>query len=274
MPHTPQLDLVTPETVWQASMLAKVKDILPWRIYESLNKCGQEVIHRTCDACGDWESFPWRCSLKFCPVCNWRIARQRARMLKLWTMQIEQPKHIVLTQKNFEVLTRRKIRNFLKAFSRLRKTKLFRGCKGGCISVEITNEGRGWHLHGHILADMRWCDAGKLAIAWGGAVGQEYGIVKVKDCRGKDYLGEVTKYVVKGGQLASWSPEQINQFVQAVQGVRMFATWGHLFKLAKSLRAQMAAEAPEAKVCECGGCDFTYQSEVAAVLSDVREKSR
>lgn len=261
MPPTPQLDLITPEQVWQRSLLAKVHGLIPWRVEEALSKCGNAEIYRTCKCCGHWETFTWKCSLKFCPVCNWRVARERAAMLRLWTMEIEQPKHVVLTQRNFPVLTRRKIRKFLQAFGRIRRTKLFRGCAGGCISIEITNEGRGWHLHGHVLADVRWLDAGKLAVAWGGAVGQEFGIVKVKDCRGKDYLGEVTKYVVKGGQLASWPPEEINQFVQAVQGVRMFTTFGSLFKLRRKIKAQLDAAKPESGVCECGESDWRYESE-------------
>lgn len=261
MSNTPQLDLLTPERVWQASLLAKVGELLDWKTRESLAKCGNAETYRTCLECGHWDTFTWKCCLKFCPVCNWRIARERARMLKLWTMEISQPKHVVLTQRNFAVLTRRKIRKFLQAFGRIRRTKLFRGCKGGCVSIEITNEGRGWHLHAHILADMRWLDAGKLAVAWGGAVGQEFGIVKVKDARGKDYLGEVTKYCVKGSQLSSWPAEEIHQFVSAVSGVRMFTTFGTLFKLRRKIKALMQLESPGAKPCECGCSEWKYESE-------------
>jgi hypothetical protein len=266
MPQTPQLDLLTPERVWQASLLSKCGDLLPWKLRESLAKCGNAETYRTCRECGHWETFTWKCCLKFCPVCNWRIARERAAMLKLWSMVIEQPKHIVLTQRNFEVLTRKKIRKFLQAFGRIRRTRLFRGCKGGCVSVEITNEGKGWHLHAHILADMRWLDAGKLAIAWGGAIGQEFGIVKVKDARGKDYLGEVTKYCVKGSDLAGWPAEEIHQFILAVQGVRMFTTFGTLFKLRRKIKAQMEADKPEARLCDCGGCDWLYETEETAAI--------
>lgn len=111
------------------------------------------------------------------------------------------------------------------------------------------------------MADIRWVNAGELAIAWGAAIGQEFGIVKVKDCRGQDYLAEVTKYVVKPAQLVSWEPEEIAQFIRAVQGVRMFATFGTLFKLARHIRALMEQSKPETKPCDCGCSDFSFADE-------------
>src|SRR5580704_9655018 len=104
MPHSPQLDLLEPERIWQQSLLTKVKGLIDYRIWENLDKCGKEQIFRTCKSCGNWEAFDWRCNMKFCPLCNWRIARARAQMLKLWSLTIKQPKHLVVTMRNFQVL--------------------------------------------------------------------------------------------------------------------------------------------------------------------------
>lgn len=273
MPKQPQLDLLQPEQIWKESLLAKIEGMIPWQVYENLKKCGEEEIFRSCKACGHWETFYWRCSMKFCPLCNWRIARKRTEVLNLWNLQLKQPKHIVLTQKNFPVLTRKKIRGFGRAFAKLRRTKLWKAVKGGCVSTEITNEGRGWHLHAHILADVRWIDASVLAITWGELVGQEFGIVKVKDARGKDYLGEITKYVVKGSQLASWKPDEIMQFINAIRGVRFFAAFGTLFKLQREIKKQLHLLRPPPVPCQCGCTDFVYESETASILHEARRQS-
>ena len=212
--------------------------------------------------------------MKFCPLCNWRIARERAKMLNLWSLTIQQPKHVVLTQRNFETLTREKIRGFQKAFAKLRRTALWKPVKGGCISIEITNENRGWHLHGHILADVRWLDAGQLAITWGNLVGQEFGIVKVKDARGKGYLGEITKYVVKGAQLASWEPEKIAQFIGAIKGIRFFAPFGSLFGMGAQIKKKLAAMKPEKPKCKCGCEDFKFESETSSILGEIRREAK
>jgi hypothetical protein len=192
-------------------------------------------------------------------------------MLALWNLQIHQPKHIVVTQKNFQLLTRKKVRDFGRALARLRRQALWKPVKGGCVSTEITNEGNGWHLHAHILADVRWLDGGELAIVWGRIIGQEFGIVKVKDARGKSYLGEVTKYVVKPSQLAGWEPEEINQFIRAIKGVRCFAAFGTLFHLQRKIKAQLHLNRPPPEPCECGCDQFVYESERASILHEVRQ---
>lgn len=274
MPKQPQLDLLTPERIWQSSLLAKVRGLIDHRVFEHLEKCGNEQIFRTCEGCGDWESYDWRCNLKFCPLCNWRIARKRAEVLKIWSRTISQPKHLVITKKNFEVLTRRKIRDFGRAFGKLRRNKVWKEVKGGCVSTEITNEGRGWHLHAHVMLDGRWIDMQKLAIIWGGLVGQNFGICKIKDIRGADYLGEITKYVVKGSELVSWEPEEISQFVHAIKGVRFFAAFGTLFKLQRQIKAEIWANRPDPIVCKCGCNDFRWTDETSEALHDANRASR
>lgn len=269
-----QLDLIEPERIWQQSLLAKVGQFLDFEVLEHLRRCGQEELYRTCKDCRRVETFYYRCSLKFCPLCNYRIARARAKMLGVWALSIRQPKHLVLTQQNFPILTRSKIRKFQRNFAKLRRTKLFANVNGGCVSIEITNEGRGWHLHAHCLLDCRFLDVGKLAIVWGKLAGQEFGIVKIKDCRGRDYLGEITKYVVKPAQLVSWPAEQICEFVNAIRGVRFFSTFGSLFRMRASIREFMALSKPPPKPCECGCTDFMYETEEQVICNEIRARNR
>lgn len=274
MSQIEQFNLVSPEEIWRESLLAKSKDVLPWEVWENLNKCGKETLYRTCQSCGNWENFSYRCSLKFCPVCNWRIARSRAELIKAWSHRVTQPKHVVLTCRNFPLLTRKKIRWFLKQFAKIRKTSIFKQCRGGCISVELTNESRGWHLHAHILCDARWIDAGDLAVRWGKLMHQEFAIVKVLDVHGQSYAHEVCKYVVKGSELVSWQPDMINQFIQAVSGVRMFTTWGSLFKIRRQIKNELESQKPEPKMCKCGCAEWRYETEQQVILGEIRQKQR
>lgn len=274
MPKQPQFDLLEPERIWQLSLLAKVKGLIDYRIYEHLAGCGQQQIFKTCTSCGDWSGFWSHCNLKFCPVCNWRIARRRAELLKLWTVQVKQPKHVVLTMKNYPVLTKREIRLFQSAFGKLRRSAFFRQVDGGCVSIEITNEGRGWHIHGHVLCNVRFLPVEELAIRWGKLVGQAFGVVYVKDCRGTQYLHEVTKYCVKPAQMLSWPDEQIAQFIYTVSRCRLFTTFGPLFKLRRQLSAQIANSKPDPEPCKCGCEDFRWSTEESEALADARKSSK
>ena len=141
-----------------------------------------------------------------------------------------------------------------KWFTRLRHRKFCRNWRGGFYSVEVTNEGRGWHLHLHVLVDARWIDAAELARQWA-VVTRGFGkIVKVKDCRRNDYLAEVTKYTVKGSELARWTPSQISEFIRAFNGVRTFGVFGSLYGKRTEFAEWLKSIRDHKPKCECG-CD-------------------
>ena len=267
-------ELFAKEQIHHDSIAAKLEPLVTGSRFENFKRCGNEFIFRTCQSCGSYEKLPYRCSMKWCPNCNWMITRKRRHLLTAFAKQISQPKHVVLTQRNFEVLSSTKIREFKKGLSRIRRNELFDEVRGGSYSLEITNEGRGWHLHAHLLVEAKWIDASKLAVQWGEQLGQEFGIVKVKDTRDTDYVVEVTKYVAKGSDVAKWSGEEIFQFVEAVSGVRMFGVFGRLFKYRKQILKASEQPKPEPKACECGCCDFNYRDERSELLKDLRTKRK
>jgi hypothetical protein len=263
-------DLINPEVIFKESILAKLKGLVHWRVLESLNRCGNEETYQTCKGCGAWKTFYYRCSMKFCPMCNWRIARKRSELIKTWTKRIRQPKHLVLTQTNFDLLTRKKIRESRLNVSAMRRSKLWSEVRGGCVSTEITNGGNGWHLHHHFLLDVRWLDIRDVSIEWGRRVGQEFAVVKIKDVREAEYLGELTKYVVKPAQLSSWNENLIAQFIHAIRGIRFFSTFGTLFLDGPEVRREMNQSRPPPRVCECGCGEFRWSDERSELLRDVR----
>lgn len=265
-------ELLNSEDLWHESVRAKLDGYLHTAQFSNFSKCGKEQLYRTCSQCHDWTPLSYRCSVKWCPRCNWMIARRRAKLIRVWAQQLKQPKHLVLTQKNFPILTRSKLREHQKNLCKLRKQKVFKDVKGGCVSVEITNEGNGWHLHSHWFVDARWLDMQQIAVAWGKLCGQSFGIVKVKDAREKDYAHEVAKYVVKGSELAAWDAQEILQFVTAVRGVRFFFTFGTLTKVRKEVEAFIEATRPETKPCPCGCKKFIYETDQQSVSRESRKR--
>jgi hypothetical protein len=179
-----------------------------------------------------------------------------------------------LTQKNFPVLTRKKLKEHTQLLAALRRRKLFSNVKGGCVSTEITNEERGWHLHSHWLLDVRYIPADRISKVWGEMVGQEFAIVKIMDVREADYVREVSKYVCDGSEIAGWAGEHILEFVTAVRGRRFFASFGTLRKMAPQIRAELEASRPERPACECGCNTFRFESETQAVVNEVKALER
>jgi hypothetical protein len=199
---------------------------------------------------------------------------QRKKVLQLWSSKVDQPKHLVLTERNWSVLTHSALRSFGQRLAKFRRGDYWRTVRGGCVSIEITNEGKGWHVHSHWLVDADWLDMPKISRAWGRLAGQQYAVCKVKDVRNADYLKEVCKYVCDGAAMAKWAPEHLHEFVTAIRGRRFFFAFGSLFKQGRAVRAALEANKPPGKICECGCEDFIYESELAATLAEVRREEK
>jgi len=142
--------------------------------------------------------------------------------------------------------------------------------RGGFYSLEVTNERRGFHVHLHALIDSRSIHPVILSHFWGLASRGAGYIVKVKDVRDKGYLAEVTKYTVKGSQLAAWSPNQIRSFIEALDGVRTFGVFGSLYGKRTEF-AEWLDSLREAKpLCDCGSCDLSYFTEAEWLAFDLK----
>ena len=270
-----QQRLISDADVFRETILGKLRGICDTHQIRNCERCGREDIYRTCKSCGDVRTFKYRCSIKWCPLCNWRIVAERQAILKKWLTRIEQPKHLVTTQRNFSVLTRQAIREHTVRLAKLRRAKVFSGVRGGCVTVEITNERAGWHLHAHWLVDARWVDAGELSRAWGKLVGQDFAIVKVMDARAKiNYQLELAKYVVSGSEIARWQGEEIHQFIRAVKGRRFFFTFGSLFAEAANIRREINQEKNHDTACDCGCNQFRFEDEPTAILREIRQQQR
>lgn len=227
---------------------------------------------KTCNDCGRASRYFNRCETKFCPICAPRLARERREAVEWWAKNIRQPKHVVLTARNTAELTKARIQHLKRSFTRLRRRRFARNWAGGFFCIEITNEGRGWHVHLHALVDARFIAADVLAKEWAEVIGQDFAIVKVCDARTKSYLHEVCKYAVKGNDMAGWTGEDIATLFDACEGVKMFQTFGSLYKLRADFREFLDAMQGKEDVCDCGACNWKFESESEAQWAEIRRE--
>lgn len=273
MAQTGQQTLLPDRDLWHDTLVSKLTGLLDTTQFENLKRCGHEKLYQTCRECGIVTEHTYRCWLKWCPRCQWMISATRAKKLTLWAATIEQPKHLVLTERNSAALTPSLLAGHLKRLRAFRRSACFRNVRGGCVTVELTNESRGWHLHSHWLVDVDWLEPAPIAARWGQLAGQDYAIVRIKDARALDYQIQVAKYVVKPAELVSWDPYQILEFVTAIRGKRFFFQFGSLLKARDLIRKAMERDR-KLKICACGCCDFTYETETQTVLNEIRREER
>ena len=248
-------------TTHKFSVAAKLREAGMRAEADVLEDCHSHLVYAQCDSCRAVQVFRNRCDRFYCPECQPKLAKRRAASVAWWTVEVSQPKHVVLTVQNVEPLTRGHVDELKKWFTRLRHRKFCRNWRGGFYSVEVTNEGRGWHLHLHVLVDSRWIDAGELARQWCSVTNGMGKIVKVKDCRRADYLAEVTKYAVKGSELAAWTPSQIAMFIHAFDGARTFGVFGSLYGKRTEFAEWLKSIRDHKPKCSCGCQSMTFYSE-------------
>jgi hypothetical protein len=269
-----QPKLIENREVHKATIEAKLLGLMTSNQFANFQKCGREPIYATCKSCGRFETFYFACNRRWCPLCNYKLTAARAAVIHQWAKNITQPKHLVLTITNFTILTRKRIRDFQKALVRLRKQKLWGTIRGGCCSIEITKGQTGWHLHAHLLLDTDWVEMPRLAAAWSAQVGQHFAICKIKDVRETDYVKEISKYVAKGSDLASWEPEHLMEFINAIKGLRFFFQFGTLLKKGKQIRRELNATKGNGKICPCGCSQIIYETEALAIINEIRKARR
>jgi hypothetical protein len=252
--HRTQSVMWEREIVFQQSILAKLRAIGKVHFAGKMAQCHTIETFKLCNGCRKVSKFFNRCELFFCPVCAPRLSRERKEAIEWWTKQVNQPKHLVLTVRNTLDLTKPYVQFLKAALGRLRRSKCFKAVSGGFYSMEVTNEGRGWHVHFHILLDAPWLCMPDVSQVWAKLVGQDFAICKIKDCRGADYLKEVTKYAVKGSELAKWSGDTIANFIESFDGVRFFGVFGSLYGKRTQWKAWIEAITEIKPLCSCG-CD-------------------
>jgi hypothetical protein len=86
-------------------------------------------------------------------------------------------------------------------------------------------------------------------------------IVKVLTVHGEDYEREVCKYTVKGTDLARWPAREIADYINAIKGIRLFGTFGAMYKRTAEFKAYLEELQAETGLCECGSNSFEFLSE-------------
>jgi hypothetical protein len=254
--------LVDLRRVESDSIAAKLREVGEYDLANKLEDCHSKRFVKICRHCRKETWFWNRCDRIYCPICAPKISWRRFQDLQWFASKAKQPKHVVLTHRNDDDISPKAIARHKKSLGKLRRSKFAEKWRGGCWAMEVTNEERGWHIHWHLLVDADWIDGHELGIRWRRVTDEHSHIVKVKDVRDKDYLHEVTRYAVKGSDLASWKPADIASFIQAITRQRTWGVFGSFFKMRNQWKKEMEEQKEEYNQCECGNDTFKFLDEL------------
>lgn len=258
-------------------------------LVEKLSRCGQPLrLH--CTSCGRIHESETRCSLKWCPVCARKRAARLSGKYRKASALMTWPMHITLTRANTATISKEQIDELKKAFTKLRERAIWRdNVVGGIKALEMTNTGKGWHPHLHILADCKWLSkqvpepqgwhsrarkkelfqqaSEELQREWSNCIGQLASSIKVRRCDGATAVTEVLKYTMKGGDLAD-SPDEIAPAIRAISMGRVVSAFGSLY----NMRAELKEEEKPSMPCPCCGAAKAWMPEdqVKAIMGASR----
>lgn len=264
----------TSQNVWKQSILAKLRECYRHDLVARTDHCHTLESILRCKHCGRSSTFMNRCELFWCTVCQPRLHRERVERVRWWSLRIQNPKHVVLTARNTDEITKSRVDSFKKSFSQLRRSKFAEAWRGGTWSLEVTNEGKGWHLHQHSLIDADWIAGSQLAKEWAKRLGQDFAIVKVTDARAQEYLLEVCKYTAKPNQIAAWPGREIAAYIDAFSQGRNFGVFGMLHGAQKDWREFLKTQEARRQLCECGSSCWEVTDETTLQARDIATQPR
>ncbi len=237
----------------------------------TLDGCG-EVFEMTSIACGHRLKIEKGCKKRWCPCCAPKLSAERIAKYSFGALMMKWPLAVTLTSSN-TLLAAGSIRAFRKALTKFRRTKLWGGTvKGGILSIEVTNTGKGWHVHAHLLLDCAWLSlttspprkgASKrqrasiqarahreLSAAWAACLGQASAVVWVERAWGKALL-ETIKYAVKPSTLLN-SKDPIAPIIREMHRLQLVNGFGTCYGLTKKWKNDAAEQRGPCLCHECG----------------------
>lgn len=243
----------------RADLLCRLNDEDESHLAEKLGRCGEPFV-LNCTSCGHVHRTEKACNLKWCPVCARRKSAQKVAKYEAAAKRMKWPLGVTLTVANVGAIDADDIRRLKKDIVRLRRTPLFRRqVKGGLVSIELVNTGKGWHPHGHLLIDCEWLslttkppapqlsrDAKKkrfkaasqeLHDVWCKIIGQLMASIHVRRAEVTTMLVESLKYCVKPADLIDCK-EPIGPAIRAISGGRLSTPFGNIWGCRKELKEE------------------------------------
>jgi hypothetical protein len=257
----------------RGALLERLNDEGEADLARRLGKCGLP-LRLVCTRCSTFHDVLTRCDLKWCPACQHALAaRTAARYANIMAL-CQWPLRVTLTARNYRYEELHGMREVRRAWSRFRRLRWFRKrVPGGVTAFEITEHGKGWHIHCHGLWDCRWlavdeCEPArfssraswkKKAKAAASEVGEQWALccdrpasIQVRRVWKRDNgdiapaLAETLKYSVKGTDLVA-SAHRVGPLIRMLDGTRMVTSFGTFHGRPECKRVRLAAQP-----CECG----------------------
>jgi hypothetical protein len=199
---------------------------------QAFSECGAECTIEYNREEGKYRLKASYCKSRWCEPCMRAKGNLMAQNLRDHVLGIgeEHIRFVTLTIRHTNLPLTQQIDNLLRWYKQLRATPIWKNSQhGGASTVEIkwNEKTQEWHPHLHILCEGVWMHQGELSDTWRDITGGSWEVKIEKLKKGKDMAWYLCKYVSKAVNDDVWqNPERAKEFVEALKGRRMCATFG------------------------------------------------
>jgi len=197
---------------------------------DKLRDCEETEILACCSGCGKSWYIKNFCRLRVCPLCSFRVSRERAKFMEYMCKDMAHPKMITLTLPTWTKVPQDGIKYLRECFNKLRRTTLFKKVVGGAYQIELKSKADGWHIHMHILLDCPFIPYQRLFSEWKTITKVKAPQIDVRSADSEKARAYMCKYASKSADFEGHF-ENVVDWYEAVKGQRLFTTFGNWYNV-------------------------------------------
>lgn len=232
----------------------KLYDAHEDKVAQQLQECSETETLVACHECRHRWWVIVKCGHRLCPICSRVEAARRGDILAAHTHELQHPKLVTLTADPNGQTPRGQVKRLRTAWAKLRRTPMFKKCKGGAYTLELKPEAWGWHVHLHAVLDIQYIPQKKLFAAWRNIISERCPQVDIRAAETAEARRYVAKYVCKNDTLLL-EPNRAAEYLEATRGIRLFSTFGCWHRL--KLKDQPRPSPEDKPKCQCPNCHAT-----------------
>jgi len=227
-------------------------------VQDDLLKCEETDQLVFCSDCGATWYVTYHCRKRVCPLCGWRLMKERKKVVDYLTRALPHPKMLTLTMPRWTGDVREGVYYIRKQFMELRRSALFANVKGGAYQIELKKKEDGWHIHIHALMECGYMPYQKIWSKWRALLKcdcPQVNIIAATSPGAKEYI---LKYMVKSGTFEG-NKGWIVEWYKATLGIRLFSFFGQWYDVQKSLARdveEFIIPKSRCPFCNAEGCVF------------------
>lgn len=175
-----------------------------------------------CSKCGYDHEVQGYCSDRLCPDCRkrkyWHLYQGYLRILRGKSNLV----HLVLTVKNLKYFNKPAIKKIRKEFNQLRKRKIWQSVTGGMYVIQVSEKGKGYHLHLHVIIETKsYLPQSVISKQWRSITGSY--VVNIKQVKNQRILRYVLRDFFQAPRVTD--PQLWADIFSRVRMVHTFGSW-------------------------------------------------